>query len=193
MTSAAGGDWAGRAFLALDFETTGLDCRRDRVVEIGALRFSARLEAGRLEFREEGALSALVDPGMPMPAAARAVHGIADEDLRGAAPFAALAPALLALCDGTTIVAHNAPFDLSFLASELGRSGIAAPRNASLDTRLLAKAAFPRAGSYRLVELASLLGLERGRSHRALDDARTCMLLMRACAPLAGPAGIRRA
>ena len=172
------------SFLALDFETTGLDHRRDRVVEIGALRFSRRAASpgARPSWMEEAALVALVDPDMAMPSGAFAIHGISDADLAGAPPFSALAPALLSLCGGAVIVAHNAPFDISFLRSELDRAGMDAPANPVLDTRLLAKAAFPRAGSYRLDSLVALLGLDRGCAHRALDDARACMGLLAACA-----------
>ena len=182
MSLPSGWSWAGRTFLALDFETTGLDPARDRVVEIGALRFAAAWGEGGPSFREEGALSALVDPGMPMPPAARGIHGISDEDLAGAPPFAAVAPALLALCEGAVIVAHNALFDLSFLRAELARAGLPLPRNAPLDTRNLARESFPGAGSYRLGALSAMLGIDGGRAHRALDDARTCMLLLAACA-----------
>jgi len=188
--------WAreGTAFLALDFETTGLDCRRDRVVEIGALRFRAvGGPGGATAFREEAAFAALVDPGMPMPYQARAIHGISDADLEGAPRFASLAPALLALAGDAIIVAHNAPFDISFLESELARAGLASPRNASLDTRRLAKEAFPLERSYRLGSLAERLGIEPGRAHRALDDARACMDLLAACASaLAGHRASRR-
>lgn len=180
----AGGE--GTRFLALDFETTGLDHRLDRVVEIGALRFSLRLPAdgGAPVLREEGALAALVSPGMKMPEAARAIHGISDEDLEGAPRFAELAPALLALCGDAVIVAHNAPFDISFLRSEIERAGLPFPAHPSLDTRMLAKAAFPGAGSYRLGSLASFLRIDTGHAHRALDDARTCMQLLVACAAM---------
>lgn len=173
----------GESFLALDFETTGLDRQRDRVVEIGALRYLAvRARNGELAFREEAALSALVDPCMRMPAQARSIHGISDEDLEGAPRFGSLAPALLALAGDAIIVAHNAPFDIAFLAAELERSRMPAPRNASIDTRILAKRAFPLERSYSLGALASRLGIEPGKAHRALDDARACMCLLKACA-----------
>jgi DNA polymerase III epsilon subunit family exonuclease len=177
-------DWRGRTYLALDFETTGLDPRRDRVVEIGAIRFCVD-ERG--EACVEGRLSAFVDPGMPICPAAQAVNGISAEELKGAPPFSDMAEALLELGEGATIVAHNAPFDLSFLREELSRSGLPAAANDVLDTRHLAKAAFPYRAGYRLTQLASDLRLETGRSHRALDDARTCMALFLVCAPMIHP------
>ena len=179
-------DWEKAVYLALDFETTGLDPARERVVEIGAIRFMpgtgcAPGAEGRMA-TELGAMASLVKPGIRMPREVIAIHGITDEDVEDAPPFGEVAPALSALAAGAYIVAHNAPFDLSFLRAELARAGLPPPLNPVIDTRLLAKAAFPGLSSYRLVHLASRFGIEPGRAHRALDDARTCMDLLVLCA-----------
>jgi DNA polymerase-3 subunit epsilon len=180
-------DWKSRSYLALDFETTGLDPKCERVVEIGAVRFRFREADARPE--SPAALAALVDPGKPMPRLVQAIHGISDEDLIGAPSFVDLAPALLSLARGATILAHNAPFDLSFLAEELARSNLGADFGFPevLDTRLLAKAAFPGRPSYSLMNLAAAFGLDSGAAHRALDDAKTCMELFILCARRLGP------
>ena len=170
-------------FLAPDFETTGLDCRIGRVVEIGAIRFSLDSEGLGLEgLREEACLACLVDPGMPIPRQSSAIHGISNEDVAGSPRFADVAPALLALAQGAVIVAHNVRFDLSFLDAELARLGLRRPDAGTQDTVQLSKRAFPGRGSYRLGAIALALGIDCGYAHRALDDARTCMLLYRACA-----------
>ena len=179
---------SGAVFLALDFETTGLDSSRERVVEIGAIRF--RLEGGadggEARLIEEGSLASLVDPSIPMPARARAVHGLGDEDLAGAPPFRDLALPLLSLAEGASIVAHNVSFDLSFLVAELGRMGLAAPRAPAVDTVTLSRKVFPGLPSYRLGSVAQSLGIHSGRGHRAVDDARTCMRIYAACAAAIG-------
>lgn len=169
----------GTACLALDFETTGLYPDRHRVIEVGAIRF--RLGSD-LRPVEEGLFACLVDPGVPIPDDARAVHGISDEDLEGASAFGAVAPCLLAMAEGAVIVAHNAQFDISFLEAELGRLGLARPPAKAADTVALARRAFPGRRSYRLGAIAAELGIRTGSAHRALDDARTCMLLFAACA-----------
>ena len=165
-------------FLALDFETTGLDSTIGRVVEIGAIRFRLGSEG----CVEEAALACLVDPGMPIPRQASAIHGISDEDVKGAPAFREIVPALLAIADGAVIVAHNVRFDLSFLDAELSRIGAARPEAKVEDTVGLSRRAFPGRASYRLGAIASALGIDAGSAHRALDDARTCMLLYQACA-----------
>lgn len=164
--------------LALDFETTGLDSGRERVVEIGAIRF--RLGPGGPE--EEATLASLVNPGLPIPPRAIAIHGITDEDVARAPAFGEVARALLALAEGATIVAHNAGFDLSFLDAELARLGLARPPSETADTLALSRRAFPGRPSYRLGAIASALGIDAGSAHRALDDARTCMQLYALCA-----------
>ena len=165
-------------YLALDFETTGLDCTIGRVVEVGAIRFSL----GREGFFEDASMACLVDPGMPIPARASAIHGISDDDVAGAPSFGEVAPSLLAMAEGAVIVAHNVRFDLSFLDAELSRAGLSRLPAETADTVALSRRAFPGRASYRLGAIASALGIDPGAAHRALDDARTCMLLYAACA-----------
>jgi len=180
VSEAHGGGLAapGAAYLALDFETTGLYAAIHRVIEIGALRF--RLGAAG-EAIEEARLACLVDPGVAVPDDARAIHGISSSDLEGAPSFGAVASSLLALAEGAVIVAHNASFDLGFLDAELGRLGSSRPASRAVDTVALARRAFPGRRSYRLGAIAAELGIDTGAAHRALDDARTCMLLFAAC------------
>jgi DNA polymerase III epsilon subunit family exonuclease len=165
-------------FLALDFETTGLDSVIGRVVEIGAIRFST----GPGGCVEEASLACLVDPGMPIPRQASAIHGISDADVAGSPAFGEVAHALLALSAGAIIVAHNVRFDLSFFDVELSRLGLVRPEARTEDTVALSRRAFPGRASYRLGAIALALGIDAGFAHRALDDARTCMLLYHACA-----------
>lgn len=165
------------SFLALDFETTGLDCIIGRVVEIGAVRFGLGKE-GPIE---EATISCLVNPRMPIPWQARAIHGISDEDVAGAPVFRDVANTLLELAKGAIIVGHNVRFDLSFLDAELLRSGLHREPAETEDTVALSRRAFPGHSSYKLGSIAAALGIEAGEAHHALDDARACMCLYAAC------------
>ena len=72
--------------VVVDTETTGLDARTARLVQIGAVR----LGGGSLDKSER--FEQLVDPGVPIPAIASAIHGIKDEHVGNAPSFSAIAP-----------------------------------------------------------------------------------------------------
>jgi DNA polymerase III epsilon subunit-like protein len=91
--------------VAFDTETTGLRVS-DRLVELAAVRFRGE--------EVEGEWSALVDPGVPIPAEATAVHGIRDEDVRRPAPPRRWR--LSCFIEGARW-AHNAPFDVRVRSS----------------------------------------------------------------------------
>ena len=178
-------DWAitayreGRAFVAFDIETTGLDPRLDRIVEIGALRFT---RDGTIDTYES-----LVDPGFPMPEAAYRINGISTAMLDGQPPLAQVIPELLAFTKGAVLVAHNAAFDCSFINESLerlfddGYVRVSALPNRVADSLLLARRLFPGRSRYRLQDLAKDLGVTSRAAHRALDDARLCMEVFAAC------------
>jgi DNA polymerase III epsilon subunit family exonuclease len=160
--------WAERLYLAIDVETTGLDAISCRVVEIGAHRFVPADPDS-----EKGTLESLVNPGIPIPAIVSSIHGIHDADVADSPSFAELASKFLELAEGAIIVAHNAPFDMSFIMMELTAAGLPALQNTVIDTLALSRRAFPGLPSYSLGRLASALGIAPARLHRALDDART--------------------
>ncbi|HCM26291.1 MAG: hypothetical protein A2Z99_00885 [Treponema sp. GWB1_62_6] len=198
-------------FVAFDLETTGLDCRKERIVEIGAVRFDRRGPIGRF--------SVLIDPGVPMPADASRINGITDEMLKGKPSLDEVLGDFLRFARDAVLVAHNATFDCGFvdaaLAERFERSrkrrsedaaqgsllDAAAPEGAEsgpkatawtppfaalphriVDTKNYAKEAFPGRWKYALQELARYLGIEAKDAHRAEDDARVCMELFIKCA-----------
>lgn len=162
--------WPRAAFVAFDFETTGLDGRNDRIVEIGALRFGPDGEGE--------AFQTLVDPGRPIPWGASRVNGITDAMVRGQGDLETALPRFLAFAGGAVLVAHNAPFDLGFLKAGLARLGLKAPANPTVDTCALARLALPGRPSYSLQNLARDFRVDPGSAHRALDDARVCARLV---------------
>ena len=107
-----------------DLETTGVDVTRDRIVtaHVGVLDHHGAEIAAR---------TWLADPGIPIPDAATAIHGITSERAhRNGAPAAQVVAGIVAalrslLEQGVPIVAYNAAFDFSLLAHECRRHGIA--------------------------------------------------------------------
>ncbi|MGI8926999.1 MAG: helicase C-terminal domain-containing protein [Tepidiformaceae bacterium] len=150
-----------RTYVALDLETTGLDPERDRITEIGAVRFD-----------EDGAtldtFESLVNPGRPIPYFVQNLTGIGDDDVRGAPPLADLAGPLRAFVGDALVVGQNVRFDLGCLR----REGVELSA-AGIDTAELSRLLMPLRQRRRLMDLAAGLGLEVEGHHRALADART--------------------
>ena len=105
-----------RPLAVFDLETTGIDPARDRIVEIAILRVEP---GGGVR-----TLSSLVDPEMPIPPEASAIHGITDLAVRGQPTLGALAPEILRQFEGADLGGYNTiKFDLPLLAADLARAG----------------------------------------------------------------------
>ncbi|MFH0945424.1 MAG: exonuclease domain-containing protein [Planctomycetota bacterium] len=148
----------------LDVETTGLSppCG-DRVVEIAVV-------TGGLEGEPE-CWSSLVYPEQPMDLGASEVNGITDEDLEGKPIFGAILADLRQRLEGRVIVAHNAPFDLGFLAAEYERAGEEFEAGVVFDTLSLARRCYHFGGN-SLGNILRQLNIRNRDEHRALGDAR---------------------
>lgn len=152
-------------FIFLDVETTGLAPRRgDRMIEIAL----ARLRNGVIE----DTFASLINPERRISLGASAVNGIYDEDVADAPIFQELADAIIDFARDAVIVCHNAPFDLSFIASEMDRAGKRFSAAQVLDTLLIARANY-RFRSNGLQNLARALNLATPNAHRALGDVMT--------------------
>ncbi len=151
-------------YTVIDFETTGLSPEKhDRIVEIGVVFVSHRGEI-------QDQWSTLVDPKRDVGPTRK--HGITASDVIGAPTFPEIAPYVLRSVQGRTVVAHNASFDLRFLASELIRAGVAL---ADLPLRGLCtmrwSTAYLNAPSRRLIDCCTACGVELLDAHSAAADA----------------------
>ena len=152
-------------FVAFDTETTGLLPDRERVVEIAAVRFTA---GGRVaEFDE------LINPHRPIPGAAARVHGIGDGQVAGKPGVEAVLPRFLEFIEGAVLLAHNAEFDVSFLAHEAQRVGQSMPQVVVVDTVEISRTLRPDLPNRKLETISKAIGLAAPEYHRALADAET--------------------
>ena len=149
-------------FVVVDVETTGLSPAADRVCEVGAIKYAAGKEKGRYQ--------TLVDPERDMPESARAVHGITEEMLDDAPPFAKIAPDLRKFLARTVLVAQNASFDVSFLNAEFERAGLSKLAIPVVDTIALARKVRPGLWSYNLDSLARSFRVSVSKRHRSIGD-----------------------
>lgn len=159
----------GRPLAVVDLETTGLSPRYgDRIIEVGLVR------------AEEGAettFESLINPRHPISPGATAVHGITQEMVESAPTFDELAERIWHFLDDAILVAHNAPFDLSFLNAQRGMLGLPPLQNPVIDTLALARRhfQFPRNA---LGAIAEALGIPAPVRHRALADALTTLKVL---------------
>lgn len=152
----------------LDTETTGLDpLLGHRVIEIAAIELKNELPTGAL-------FHSLINPGRPVPAEATAINGISDADLADAPEFRAIAPEFLAFLANDPIIAHNAPFDFSFLDAEFTRIDVPPlDRARMIDSLALAKARFPALpNSLDALCRRFAIDLSGRGTHNALLDCR---------------------
>ncbi|MCG7407730.1 3'-5' exonuclease [Paenibacillus sp. ACRRX] len=138
-------------------ETTGLDHETDYITEIAAIRTDGIREYGRFH------TFVRLQQGVEIPTEITELTGITSEDLTGAPIEYDALQALKAFTYGTTIVAHYAPFDLSFV------SYVFTPFN-FVCTRALSKLVEPPE-SASLKDVCARHGIELNGHHRAMNDA----------------------
>lgn len=171
--------------VVLDTETTGLDIRKDRIVQIGAVRMEG------VEIQADKRFERLVDPGIPVPDVSRRVHGLGDEDVRGAPGFAEVGPELLAFIGDAVVVGHSIHFDLAVLRHEADRHGIAWREPRALDVALMVAGLDREMIDTSLDGLALGLGIPIEGRHTAIGDALATARIYSAFNPRLLANGIR--
>ncbi|GAB1483751.1 hypothetical protein MASR2M78_25670 [Treponema sp.] len=111
-------DWVAEEFLssksvfvAFDLETTGLDAKKERIVELGAIKFDNRGPIARF--------GTLINPLIPIPPEATRVNGISDAMLKNMPTLDEVLPDFVRFIRGSTLIAHNAGFDCGFINAAL--------------------------------------------------------------------------
>ena len=163
----------GAVFTAFDTETTGITPTNSRIIEIGAVRFS-----------QDGVLDKwthLFYPDQILSPFIISLTHITQEMVDAADPISKHIRDFLRFLDSSIIVAHNAQFDLNFLNAECENCGLPVTKNYAVDTLQLSRIIYPDTASHKLDYLADYLGIDKGASHRAMDDAITCMGLFNCC------------
>lgn len=156
-------------FAVLDLETSGGSPRLGAgITEIGVVK----VRGGEVL----GTFQSFVDPGHSLPAFITQLTGISDQMLISAPYIDEILPTLfefLGSSDETVVVAHNSPFDLSFLKAASKAYEIDWPEYLTVDTARLARAVLDRDEviNCKLSTLAQFFGATTSPTHRALDDA----------------------
>ena len=169
------------SFVVFDLETTGLNARQCRIIEIGAVKY----ENGQITDR----FSVFVNPGMPIPYRIVELTSITDDMVKDAEPIEAVLPKFHAFCGDAVLVAHNADFDCGCIAAQCERLG-EDWTFAYLDTIPMAKHFLPQLKSFKLDKVAKVLSVALEHHHRAVDDAECTALIFAKLADMARERGI---
>ncbi len=144
-----------------DTETTGIKYDKERIIELAA--YDPVLEK---------TFEVLINPGIPIPAEASAIHNITDDMVKDALPFSEVAKQFIEFCEGEIVlIAHNNDnFDLPFMKCEFERNKLEFPQWKTLDSLKWARRYRPDLPKHPLQFLREIYGIPANNAHRALDD-----------------------
>ena len=149
-------------FICFDLETTGLSASRDKITEIGAVKV--------VNGEVVDTFSTFANPEMPIPDKITQLTGITNEMVKDAPSQAEAVRAFLDFAGDSVLVAHNAPFDTSFIRQACNNMGVEY-NYTSIDTVAIARAILPDIKNVKLDTVAKYLRLGNFNHHRASDDA----------------------
>jgi DNA polymerase III epsilon subunit family exonuclease len=162
-------DWHTRVLKELDFvvvdvEATGAKTPPNRLIELGAYR----IRKGKIVDK----FLQLVNPEIPIPRFVMTLTGISNDMVRRAPVFAEVAPKWLDFVSDSVLIAHNAPFDTSFLNHEISRVYPGHRMiNPHLCTVRLSRRVLPELMNHRLDTIANHFSIPIVSRHRAGSDA----------------------
>jgi DNA polymerase III epsilon subunit family exonuclease len=175
-------------FVVLDLETSGgAPHLGAQITEIGAVKVRGGEVLGKFQ--------TFVNPGTPIPSFITALTGITDQMVSSSPRITEVFPILLEFLGSeteTVFVAHNAPFDLSFLKAAAIASEYSWPKFTVIDTAKLARRILTRdeVVNCKLGTLAEFFETEVSPNHRALDDALATVDVLHALIGRVGTLGI---
>ena len=169
-------DVPGDGILLLDTETAN-SRPPIRLVELAIVRVRGDVEQ---------AFSSLIEPPVPIEHGPFAVHGISDAQVAGQPRAAAVLGRIAPWLRGAVVVAHNVSFDKRVVEAEYRMAQMTPPSARWHCSLKAARRLLPGEPSHKLGDLARRLGVPQSRAHRALDDARLTLGVLRAIAVRTG-------
>lgn len=153
-----------REYVTLDLETTGLEPKRDRIIEIGAVKVSNGVVIGEY--------TTLIDPQLEIPERISKLTGISNDMVQGKPLIQKVLGEFLEFCGDLPLLGHNILFDYSFVKHQAVNCGLEFEKEA-VDTLKIARAVLPDLPSRSLQNLRQHFEIPQGDAHRALEDARS--------------------
>ena len=171
-------------FVVVDLETTGGSPSAAAITAVGAVRVRGGEVLGEFQ--------TLVHPGTSIPPFIALLTGITDAMVADAPRIESVLPAFLEFARGSVLVAHNAPFDVSFLKEAARQCGHPWPGFTVVDTVHLARQVVTsdEVPNRKLGSLARLFGSPTTPDHRALTDARATVHVLHGLLERVGALGV---
>jgi DNA polymerase-3 subunit epsilon len=171
-------------FVVVDLETTGGSPTSAHITEVGAVKIRGGEVIGEFQ--------TLVNPAEPIPAFISVLTGITDQMVADSPRIESVFPAFLEFARHSVLVAHNAPFDISFLKAAAARTDHSWPSFRVVDTAHLARQLVSKdeAANRKLATLARLFGATTTPNHRALYDARATVDVLHGLLSRIGSLGV---
>lgn len=150
-------------FVCIDCETTGLDAKEDRIIEVAVVKFTLENSLAQYE--------SLIDPQCPIPETSMAIHHISQEMVQGKPLIHEVLEEILKLVGRHTIVGHGVGFDIELLAIAADRAQIPCTirNNPILDTLRMARL-YGESPVNSLEYLRRHFNIEPEGAHRAMSD-----------------------
>jgi DNA polymerase III epsilon subunit len=152
-----------QTIIVLDTETTGLDHKTEKLIEIAAVKM---VNGEAIE-----TFTSLVNPQKPIRYSSFLIHNISEEMVQDAPPIEEVLPSFLEFVGDHTYIAHNAIFDYSFINEAMKAVYGKRFSNNRIDTFEMYRSVFPDEHSHGLSSLLNRFGFDSEVLHRALDDA----------------------
>lgn len=166
-----------QTFVAFDTETTGMWAPINRLVEIAAVKF-------KVSEKQTEEFQSLINPEREIPQEVIEIHGITNGMVKNAPTLKSILTKFSDFCGNDSIlIAHNAPFDISFIGNSLNQLGLKFGENLILDTFDIYRRFFPSLRSYSLLNIAKHFGIAQEQQHRALSDALLVYSLFKKALP----------
>ena len=145
-----------------DLETTGFSPKKNKIIEIGAVK----VQQGKITER----FSTFVNPQIPIPFDIEELTGIRDDMVIDAPLIEEILPKFMEFCRDCVMVAHNAEFDMSFIQKNCEDLHLDCDFTVA-DTVAMARFLLPQLNRYKLDTVAKAVGVSLENHHRAVDDA----------------------
>lgn len=160
-------------FISFDLETSGKYPLGSEICEMAAVKWR---DGKVIETFE-----ALIKPSKLMSQEVIDIHGITNDMVADKPPIDEKIKEFYDFVKDGVMMAHHSPFDMGFLAWEFERAGLPPLEPPVLCTSLLSRTLIKESPNHRLITLAKTLNISPGNSHRALDDAKTCLYVGLEC------------